>query len=395
MSSPRVQNTQSGYLPGIKSPLNNFPSSGLNRKGWQELVKSQTGPGVSAAQAAHNIDPFYMAENEGSPRNYPNNGRYSSPGRSRMQSSNGRYGSPGRSRMQSTNGRYGSPGRSRMQSTNGRYGSPGTPLVPAYNPNRVDMSMKELGAQRTQQGQYYGLGRPGYQTAISETSRPGVGPTGLTGAARAASELDPSYLSQTERSGLTAKQWQDAIRQTTQQYGVSAADAAQILDPQYNAPGEDTRYQTYNPSVSIVNGYSNQYGNQTVPVSGLHTNYGMYGGLTGYYPGGTPREPADPDLTKSQANVLMGLQATDPSVYPRKAPASKGYLNEEDVRRIAQALGISTEGNRTALVAEIKNRVSAMSPRTQQQFVGGLSPRSQQFFTPQSPGRQSPGLQTL
>jgi hypothetical protein len=42
-------------------------------------------------------------------------------------------------------------------------------------------------------------------------------------------------------------------------------------------------------------------------------------------------------------------------------------------------------------VASIKARVRDMTPQAQQQFLGGLSPRSQEFVA----GSPSPRLQTL
>ena len=188
-----------------------------------------------------------------------------------------------------------------------------TPLSPGANPSRVDMTMRQLGAQQTPQGMWYGLNGAGYQTAVSE---------------------------------LTGK-------------GVTAADASQLLDKVYLSKDERS-----------VAGYSNYNGAQATNPAHL----GMYSPVGPMSAGTVPRT-GDVALTPDQSAVLHALEASTPENYP-SLKTSSSYLDESDVRRIAEALGLSTDGNRVALVAAIKNRVGAMSPRSQAQFYSraGVSP---------------------
>jgi len=144
--------------------------------------------------------------------------------------------------------------------------------------------------------------------------------------------------------------------------------------------GNQGGFSNYN----MQRGYSNMhrgYGNtRNGTQGGDFADFGMYTSQGDSFSAGTSRLPSDPYLTNSQANVLVSLQATKPEVYNHVRGSSPGYLNEADVRRIAQALGIPTDGTRETIVSEIKETVGAMSPRSQQQFTGGLSPRTRQTF---------------
>ena len=167
------------------------------------------------------------------------------------------------------------------------------------------------------------------------------------------------------RNGTSRRGWQDLTsRSNTGRYS-----------PRNNMSTSGRYSPRANMSPNVY-GHSNIYNNTNAAPG----HFGMYG-PNGRSPAGAPYKSGDVVLDSTQASVLQALQAADPRNQPLVDQSNSTYFNESHVRRIAQALGLSTEGNRTALVAAIKNRVGQMTPAVQQQFVGGLSPRSQRFLT--------------
>lgn len=75
-------------------------------------------------------------------------------------------------------------------------------------------------------------------------------------------------------------------------------------------------------------------------------------------------------LSASEANVLEASQASQSPgrVLGTSDPDNRSYLVAEDLRGVAQALGLPANGDNRLLVQSIRNAVG----------TGGMSPRSQQ-----------------
>lgn len=272
--------------------------------------------------------------------------------------------------------------------------------------------------------QLNGLGRQGWQQLVASATGPGVN------AAQAAVDLDPFYRAQRENrgqgqgvynvygqdfgaangyNGRRVGAWQEAIRQVTQQYGVNAAQAAQMLDPYWQGTVSQTTQRsggrrrsrsrsgsqggigqqglqqiaTQYGAANGLNGATNGLNGGTASGrAGLESGFGMYEGQRSpsqNFRGGTPAESTDVVMDNAESAGMSMLQAaTSPA---RITNRSGQTFNEVDIARIAQALGIQTQGlNRAAMIAAIKAQTGGLSPRSQAQFLGSQSPRSQQFL---------------
>ncbi len=396
-----------GYLPGLQqNGLQGLQQQGgLGRQGWNQLVASQTGPGVNAAQAAVNLDPLYRAQRQGNQsfglqgngnqgfglqgnglQGNGNQGQF----RSNWQQAISEYSRQtgvnaaqaaqaldqswlGRGEAQANTPGTQRGGR-RSRSNSGQFALQGA--ANGYNGNAG-----------LQGGQIQGLDREGYQVLLSQLTGRGVN------ASQAAQMLNPIIRSQQEGRGLTPQEWNQMISQTTQQLGVNAAQAAQILDPYVRGRRESgTQYDVRGASISLLPNAGNgrggfgsigsDIGGKTSELAGLESNFGMYEGQRGAqsFRAGTPAESTDVVLDPSEATALGALQI---SQSPQRITnrSNNQTFNESDVSRIAQALGIQVQGlNKQNMVAAIKNATGSLSPRSQQQLLGNLTPRSQQLL---------------
>lgn len=135
-----------------------------------------------------------------------------------------------------------------------------------------------------------GLTAEQWNQLIASRTGPGVN------AAQAAVNLDPLYRAQRENQGLQTGygavngdfgqgagrgEWQALIQQTTQQYGVNAAQAAQMLDPYYQGRGERT---ANSPGTQSSGGRSRSRS----PTRGLQNTQNMQGLTVGGMMGSSP-----------------------------------------------------------------------------------------------------------
>ena len=353
-------------------------SNGGYRSDWQQAISQATQQyGVNAAQAAQMLDPYWQGRGEAQ-ANTP--GTQSGRGRSRSRSNSRNGYSNGYDGMdyESTSNVYGQ-GVSTLQNLPTGYADINQSELRQYTP-------RELGAT-VQNGKIRGLDREGYQVLISQLTGPGVN------AAQAAKFLDHLILSQQENPGMTAQQWQQLISRTTQQYGVNAAQAAQLLDPYYRGVREaGTKYDM--PAVGFSNGYNGRsrsrsrspsrsnglafpdYLKASEVSTGLEGGYleGLRGAQS--FRAGTPAESTDRVLNIGEATALAAAQASQ--APPRITNRPTYTFNTEQLRTIAQALGLPTGGDGLTLVGQIRSAVGQMSPRSQRAFAGQLSPRSLQ-----------------
>ena len=334
MSFQRNFGAQQGSFNGVSQ------LGGLGRQGWNQLNSNNTGPGV-------NLDPFYRPQRKNS------NG-----GRRRQQ---GLYGASNGGCRLPQQGLYGASN----SYTNGGLRAPMQNMV---------MTPAQLGAPFIA-GQIRGLDREGYQVLISQvSSRFGIN------AAQAARLLGPLIQSQQEARALTAQEWSQMISNASRQFGVNAAQAAVLLDPYVRG----ARESVFGASNGF-NGYNGGFGfngNQGRTFGGFESNFGMYEGLRSpsqSFRAGTPAESTDVVLNNNESAGLAMIQA---ATSPARITNRNGQtFNEVDIARIAQALGIQTQGyNRAALIAAIKGQAGSLSPRSQAQFLGSQSPRSRQFL---------------
>lgn len=394
--------------------LREFGPSGRRVGAWQQAIHDVTQQyGVNAAQAAEMLDPYWKARRE------------------HQADEPGTQGSGRRRRNRSRSLDRGFGRQSTMigaaNAYNGQESVLGFPTVfggtPSTGPRgrasggsgdfpyqQVLLSPQQLGAT-VQNGQIRGLDRPGYQVLLSQVA----GRFGIN-ASQAARLLGPLIQSQKEGRHLTPQEWNQMISQATQQFGVNAAQAAELLDPYVQGAREkNSRFDVTDVTVTPVNplqgvfgatntyrrnyGSANRYSGITntldgvgtgyafsrigkTPVTGLESGLGMYEGQSSpskSFRGGTPPESTDVVLNDAESAGLAMLQAAQSPA--RITSRANQNFNEVDIARIARALGIPTQGlTRAAMIAQIRAQTGAMSPRSQAQFLGSQSPRTQQLL---------------
>lgn len=229
----------------------------------------------------------------------------------------------------------------------------------------------------------YSPSRGGYngtwQGAISQCSHQ----TGLS-ATQCAHTLSPQYDgSRKSRSrsssyggnynGSFNPSWQQQVSQVAHQYGVNAIQAAHMLSPHQHVPLANLPYygQTQTRSRSRSPSPSRTVGNLN-----LSSYQGPLGGQS--YRAGTTAMIGEPILNEYQATTMSAVQASGSPRHITRSGSSenRSNLSSDELRRVAQALGVSTQGGSKTIAQAVRHRVGGMSPRTQQSFVGGLSPRS-------------------
>uniref|UniRef100_A0A6C0IX91 Uncharacterized protein n=1 Tax=viral metagenome TaxID=1070528 RepID=A0A6C0IX91_9ZZZZ len=239
--------------------------------------------------------------------------------------------------------------------------------------------------------QLSGLGRQGWQQLVASATGPGVN------AAQAAVNLDPFYLSQREKrgqdfgaaNGYNGQKYSASGRRRSlsrsgsqggfgQQYG--QANGLNGLNGGLN--GLNGQANGLNGQANGLNGLNGQANGLNGGQGGLESGFGMYEGQRSpsqSFRGGTPAESTDVVMDSAESAGMSMLQA---AMSPARITNRSGQtFNEVDIARIAQALGIQTQGlNRAAMIAAIKTQVGGLSPRSQTQFLGSQSPRSQQFL---------------
>jgi len=136
-------------------------------------------------------------------------------------------------------------------------------------------------------------------------------------------------------TGLTAGQWQGAISQCSAKTGLNAAQCAQTLSRSRSPTPMNTR--TRSPTRTNTYSLSN-----TRSQSPTNTR---------------TRSPTRTN-TYSLSNTYSGSQS----------PRTTQSLNTEELRKVAQALGINTTGDAQYLTEAIRNRVGTISPRTYRGF---------------------------
>jgi hypothetical protein len=215
-------------------------------------------------------------------------------------------------------------------------------------------------------------------------------------ASKASHMLSQVYDSYKNVPHLTRDQWHQAISQVANQNGVNASQAAQILSGLYlGERGHPSQFNISNASVGVApfgTGFTEMRGSSegTTPSSGLETGLGQYEGLNGgkSFRAGTPAESGDTVVDINDATTIAAVQASQSPgrVTNRSSPENRQYLVSADLQKIAQALGVPAQGGNELLVQNIRQRLTQMSAQQQQQFAGGLSPRSQTTFNKSFPG---------
>jgi hypothetical protein len=179
-------------------------------------------------------------------------------------------------------------------------------------------------------------------------------------------------------TGLTAGQWQGAISQCSTQTGLNAAQCAQTLSrsrsptrvpiyPQINGSSPRTSPQVVisrNDAVGLTS--ASKSGNQS-PTRNMQSYQQSYANLPATRT--RSRSPTQTGEVVISRDTAVGLTSAS---KVGQSPRNTSSLNVEDLRRVAQALGITTTGDAQYLADAIRNRVGAMSPRT----YGNLSPRT-------------------
>lgn len=181
----------------------------------------------------------------------------------------------------------------------------------------------------------------------------------------------PPYVYPRSRSPtrVTAGQWQGAISQCSAQTGLNAAQCAQTLS-RSRSPTRTTVYpqvNEYSPrnSPRVVVSRDNAVGLKSAAKAGSASPIRTRSRSPIRF-NSAPNMTVGPIISRDNAVGLTSASKTMPS------PRYNQTLNTEELRRVAQALGINSNGDNQYLVDAIKIRVGSMSPRT----YGNLSPRT-------------------
>lgn len=269
-----------------------------------------------------------------------------------------------------------------------------------------------LGSQNFgMQGQMGGLSREGWQELVAESTGPGVN------AAQAAVNLDPLYRAQRENrggqgsfggqgnQGQYRSNWQAAISQTTQQYGVNAAQAAQMLDPYWLGRGERVANEPGTQSSGGRNrsrsksqnwgGYQGFGGYQQ--GLGMQAYNGAYGSVNQLPSVGGMQSP--PKLSIAYARQLT------PQIAQMYGDRIRG-LSREDyqvlITDVTRQFGISAAQAAAALAPLIQgqNEVSGLSPQQWNQLIsqttqqyGVNAAQAAQILDPFVQGKREKGSQ--
>lgn len=419
-SAGQQGNLQGSYLPGVNVADQGQQMSGLTADQWNQLVASQTGPGVNAAQAAQMLDPYYQGRGEHTANTQSSGGRSRSRSRSRSPTRNMHGMTVGGMNAQyNTAGMMGNSPALLQDNGSNNYAT-----LPYYAQQSMQMTPQQLGAQ-IQNGQLVGLDREGYQVLLSQIT----GQTGMN-AAQAAKFLSPIIQARNERRNLSREQWYQLISQTAQENGVNAAQAAMLLDPYIASPTESGRqYDVTNPSVTVgqnfplagmmgsqgnFNGSNQRYNgsrgrsrsrsggnqngmmggsimsgglgsfddrNKVSEIAGLESGMGRLEGQRGAqsFRAGTPPEANDIVMDINEATATAAIEASQSPgrVTARSLPENRQYLTAAELQKVARALGLQPGTEAVTNVQAIRNALNQMSAQQQQSFMGSLSPRTQ------------------
>jgi hypothetical protein len=388
----------SNQLPSVfpQSTATGLSSLGSynGQQGWNNLVASRTGPGVNAAAAAHKIHESGMYTPERRSR-----GEYDGRGHTTWQQavSNciettgqplqvcshqlGQFGTGAYEQSVGHSPKSSRRTRSRSPSRNtGMYDG-------AYN-GYSRFTPQQLGASIDQSGRLAHLDREGYQALIEEITQ-----ATRMNAAQAAHMLGQVYDNYKNVPHLSRGEWQNAIAGVTQQYGVNAAQAARILHGVYQGGRSHSQpWEVTNASVTAGSAFNGMYNgnrshrkydgayNGSLLSTGsertqIESGLGKYSGLSSYR-GGTPGDSNDMVVDMNTASQITAEQASNSPRHITKSsfPGNESYLKSDDLRKVAQALGVNPDGSNRLLVQSIKNRVNEVGPY---RAMGALSPRSQ------------------
>jgi hypothetical protein len=192
------------------------------------------------------------------------------------------------------------------------------------------------------------------------------------------------YLSQVvpgrSNSRMSREEWQGDISNCSAETGNSAAVCAQMLSPRAQMEKNAVSNVSVTPDFGF-GGFQEIRGDMDVENTGnLYSGMGRLEGLRGAqsFRAGTNPEPNDIVLNENQAIALASAQASGSPRQITKAgkPANRSTLDSTDIRRVAQALGVSTQGDAKTVAQNVRVAVGGMTPRTQGYYSGGMSPRS-------------------
>lgn len=433
--------SQGSYLPSVNALRTQQETiTGLTPDEWNQLVASKTGPGVSAAAAAHEVNPYYLAK-RGESRSLAGlgtDGRGHTPWQEVVSQCTRETGlnaaacahqiSPAYEAAVGGVSRHSTSTRSRSRS---RSRSP-------VRTEGYDLTTSGYGRSRSpvRTGSYglttSGYGRAGgfdgmysdhyrrngsYDGAYPATNQ-NVG-SGLYAHHRTGSDVNftPQELGATMTPeglvDLDRPSYQILIEQLTSTLGINAAQAAKLLSEviasKNKRPGL-TREQWYDlisqtaqnygvnaaQAAQILSSeYRGRYRKRESPIteeifpaeSGLESGMGYYEGENGArsFRAGTPAESGDIVLDPETATMLTAVDASSSPGYltARSDPSNRSYLTKPEYVKVARALGLNPDGTEPnqLLVQSIRNRLNVMTSPQRQQVLGNLSPRTYQGLT--------------
>ena len=166
-------------------------------------------------------------------------------------------------------------------------------------------------------------------------------------------------------TGLTAGQWQGAISQCSAQTGLNAAQCAQNISRSRSPTRMNTYPQINGSSPRVIISRDAAVGLTSASKAGSQSpikNMQSY----------NTQRSRSPTRVGDVISRDAAVGLTSASKAGSQSPRSTQSLNTEELRRVAQALGINSTGDAQYLADNIRNRVGSMSPRT----YGNLSPRT-------------------